>query len=193
MKLLKFFFKKNQKESLEKELKNIPYTNIPNKYREDLAILFASKFTKNKGKFFFCENLTDLKNNFELVLTNEKIKLLHCFDDSLYDLLSNFDVEFTTDLNDQSNATFLKADYIEAKTGKIYISKSRYDSFHLTSLSDSAIVIAYEDQLIEKFINLYNDFYSLQNLNKYTSFSIYKKEIFLFLIEKDRVRVNNFI
>lgn len=186
MKFFKSFFKKSKKETSEKKEEHIPYTNIPKNYSEDLAILFAERFTQNKGKFFFCQNTKDLKMNFELVLKNENIKLLHCFDDSLYDLITNFDVGFTVDPNDQSDSTLLKADYIEAKTGKIYLSKTKIDLCNLALLSKSVLVIAHENQLIEQFINLYNDFYSLQNVNQFTTFSIFKSEIILFLIERNK-------
>lgn len=186
MKFFKSLFKKSQEKTSKNKEEHIPYTNIPKNYSEDLAVLFAEKFTQNKGKFFFCQDMKNLKSNFELALKNENIQFLHCFDDSLYDLLTNFDVEFTINPTDQSDATLLKADYIEAKTGKIYLSKIKMDLCHLSDLSESVLVIAHEDQLIEQFINLYNDFYSLQNVNQFTTFSIFKQEIILFLIERDK-------
>jgi len=184
MKFFKSLFNKNTKKENPEE-NNIPYTNEVRKFNQDLAIDFAEKFTQNKGHFFFCDNQEDVKENLQAVFKHEKINIVYCKENKIFDIITNFDIGFTELAEDNSDATLLLCDYIESKTGKIFISKSKNNEFKLDEVSGKIIIIAYENQLIEEFINLYNDFYSIQNQSKFITFSIYKKEIFLFLIESE--------
>lgn len=186
MNFFKSLFNKNNKNQKEEELVNIPYTNLPNEHNEDLSLNFAEKFTQNKCKFFFCENQEEIKENLQQIFTNENIGIVYCKEDKIFDLLTNFDIGFTEDYKEKSDATILLCDYLEAETGKVYISKEKKNNYKLDLLSDKIIIIGYDNQIIEKFINLYNDYYSIQNQNQYTTFSLYKKEIILLLVESNK-------
>ncbi|MCB9203058.1 MAG: hypothetical protein H6604_08440 [Flavobacteriales bacterium] len=185
MNFFKSLIKKILPPDEEEQIKGstIPYTNTPIEKNEDLAMLFAEKFTQNKGKFFFCANQDELQENLHNVFKYEQIKIVYTRENKVFDLLTNFDIGFTELPEDASDATILYADYIDGKTGKVYVSREKKELLQLESTSDMVIIIAEEKQLFSKFINLYNDYYSIQNKNKYTTFSVYKKNIILLLIE----------
>ncbi len=53
---------------------------------EDLEVIFAKEFTKLSGKFAFCINATDAKNQLKNLFTQKKWESVYCNENVLLEL-----------------------------------------------------------------------------------------------------------
>ena len=73
---MNFFSKFFKKSSSEKEPKSPESKFLPKK-KAVIEERFILKFIENGGKFLYCENLSEVQENFDLILTeNEWINLI---------------------------------------------------------------------------------------------------------------------
>ena len=133
--------KKKTEESKEKS----PF--LP-QIKDPIEILFAKNFTKKGGKFIFCETASELNNNFNNILDENKWteKNIFCNNENLILKFGlSFD-SFNLELN-QSNVFFTTCEYLIANKGNILVSNHQLKNFKLNELPINLIVFSSINQI----------------------------------------------
>tara|TARA_B100002051_G_scaffold166741_1_gene157511 strand:- start:34 stop:627 length:594 start_codon:yes stop_codon:yes gene_type:complete len=133
--------KKKTEESKEKS----PF--LP-QIKDPIEILFAKNFTKKGGRFIFCETASELNNNFNNILDENKWteKNIFCNNENLILKFGlSFD-SFNLELN-QSNVFFTTCEYLIANKGNILVSNHQLKSFKLNELPINLIVFSSINQI----------------------------------------------
>jgi L-lactate dehydrogenase complex protein LldG len=117
---------------------------------EPLEILFAQRFTALNGKFFFCENETDLGSTFSALLKENKWESVYCLDEKLKILLQKAKIPFSDKETDfvNINVGVSSCECLVARTGSVIISSRLESGRRLPAYSNYHIVIAYTNQLV---------------------------------------------
>ncbi|MEO6905799.1 MAG: lactate utilization protein [Ginsengibacter sp.] len=116
---------------------------------EDLEILFAEEFTKLSGKFAFCVNESDAKNQIKKLILQRKWENVYCIEKELLNLLQP--KEFP-EINNESlancDAAITSCNYLVARTGSIVMSSSQQSGRTVSAYSPVHICIAHLSQLV---------------------------------------------
>tara|TARA_B100000614_G_C14508305_1_gene477486 strand:+ start:314 stop:907 length:594 start_codon:yes stop_codon:yes gene_type:complete len=133
--------KKKTEESKEKS----PF--LP-QIKDPIEILFAKNFTKKGGRFIFCETASELNNNFNNILDENKWteKNIFCNNENLilkFGLSLN---SYNLEIN-QSNVFFTTCEYLIANKGNILVSNNQLKNFKLNELPINLIVFSSINQI----------------------------------------------
>lgn len=116
---------------------------------EELEILFAEEFTKLLGKFAFCMNETDAKNQIKKLIIEQKWENVYCKEDGL---LSLFKPEEFPTIRKSSlancDAAITSCNYLVARTGAIVMSSAQQSGRTVSAYAPVHICLAYTDQLV---------------------------------------------
>ena len=112
---------------------------------KELEILFAEEFTKLMGKFAFCMDETDAKNQLNNLIVQKKWEHIYCVEKEL----SKF---FYGEINQSSlaecDASVTSCHYLVARTGAIVMSSAQQSGRTVSAYAPVHICIAYVDQLV---------------------------------------------
>ena len=139
----KFFGSANDSSNEEKDSEYNPFTaeNTP------IDELFTLNFKKNGGKFLYCENLSEVKNLFEDILTeNDWYEIdVMCFEPKLYSLLDENKLNY----KDIVNPKFLLAscESLIADEGSILFSSNQIKQYKPQELPTNIIIVATTSQI----------------------------------------------
>ena len=115
---------------------------------EELEVLFAEEFTKLLGKFAFCVNETDARNQIKSLITQQKWDKVYCVEKQ-FDWLKSADFP---SLNQSSladcDAAITGCHYLIARTGAIVMSSAQQSGRTVSAYAPVHICIAYVDQLV---------------------------------------------
>ena len=116
---------------------------------EELEILFAEEFTGLIGKFAFCINEADARDQVKKLIINKKWKHLYCAEEKILALLqgNNFPGMNSSSLA-QCDAAVTSCHYLVARTGAIVISSAQQSGRTASAYAPVHICIAYTDQLV---------------------------------------------
>ena len=116
---------------------------------EDLAIMFAEKFTALLGNFSICTNEEDLVNQINALAVERQWSDLYCTDDNIRSAFASFGFEqFSTKSLAESDASITKCELLVARTGSIVLS-SAVSSGRTTSVNAPVhICVAKASQLV---------------------------------------------
>lgn len=133
--------KKKTEESKEKS----PF--LP-QIKDPIEILFAKNFTKKGGRFIFCETASELNNNFNNILDENKWteKNIFCNNENLILKFGLSFNSFNLELN-QSNVFFTTCEYLIANKGNILVSNHQLKNFKLNELPINLIVFSSINQI----------------------------------------------
>jgi L-lactate dehydrogenase complex protein LldG len=116
---------------------------------EELEILFAEEFTKLSGKFAFCVNEADAKNQIKKLIIQQKWENVYCKENELLNL---FKTEEFPAIKKSSlancDAAITSCNYLVARTGAIVMSSAQQSGRTVSAYAPVHICIAYTDQLI---------------------------------------------
>ena len=116
---------------------------------DELEILFAEEFTKLLGKFAFCVNEADAKNQITKLVSQEKWQNVYCNEN---DLLNLFKPEEFPEIKKSSlsncDAAITSCNYLVARTGAIVMSSAQQSGRTASAYAPVHICIAYVDQLV---------------------------------------------
>ena len=111
--------------------------------------LFTFNFKKNGGKFIYCENLNEVKEQFENILEENdwfESEAL-CYDSSLFSLLEENKLNFT---NPAAPKFFLAAcENLIADEGSILFSSNQIKQKKPNELPDNIVLLATTSQILE--------------------------------------------
>jgi L-lactate dehydrogenase complex protein LldG len=123
---------------------------------EDLAVLFASKFTSLLGKFSICENEEDLVNQINALSVERSWSDIYCTDENIKSAFSSFGFnQFSSKTLAESDAAITKCELLVARTGSIVLSStvssgrttSVYSPVHICVAKASQLVFDVKDAL----------------------------------------------
>jgi hypothetical protein len=110
---------------------------------------FTFNFKKNGGKFLYCENLTELKDQFENILEeNDWFESeVVCYEPKLFSMLDENKLFYTN----PSNPKFLltSCENLIAKEGSILFSSNQIKQKKPNDLPSNIVVVATTSQIIE--------------------------------------------
>ena len=124
---------------------------------EDLAILFAEKFTSLLGRFSFCGNEQDLRFQLNNLINTLKWKEIYCVDENIKATLSeNGLISFSEKSLADSDASITNCELLVARTGSIVLSStissgrttSVYSPVHICIATTSQLVYDVKDALV---------------------------------------------
>ncbi len=141
-----FFNKPSESNPTESESgKYMPKTQDPIEER------FTYKFTKNGGKFLYCEDKNECDDFFDKILeeNNWKDVEILCYDDSLQNLFSNKSELIISKTNLNSKFFLTTCEFLVAKDGSLLICAEQIKSHKVNDLPKNFIVFAKISQFTE--------------------------------------------
>ena len=116
---------------------------------EELEVLFAEEFTKLLGKFAFCVNEADAKNQIKELLRQQKWSNVYCVEKQFLGLLTpeEFPEVKQSSLPD-CDAAITSCHYLIARTGAIVMSSAQESGRTVSAYAPVHICIAYINQLV---------------------------------------------
>lgn len=135
--------------SEDSEEGNLSEYNTPKP--SDLAIddLFTFNFKKNGGKFIYCENLDEVKEQFENILEENdwfESEVL-CYETKLFNLLDDNKLEYTSPL--APKFFFASCENLIADEGSVLFSSNQIKQKKPNELPDNIVILATTSQILE--------------------------------------------
>lgn len=123
--------------------------NLPKHSALPVDELFTLNFKKNGGKFLYCENLTELKEQFENILEENDWfeKEVMCFDNKLFSLLDENKLEYKSIV--QPVFLLASCENLIADEGSILFSSNQIKQYKPNDLPDNIIIVAGTSQILE--------------------------------------------
>lgn len=118
---------------------------------ESLEMKFAEEFSRLQGRFVYCSNRDELKENLELLIQKKSWSKLYCTEESFKSLFrSDVLQEGGSELTDlpEADAAVTPCESLVARTGSILMSSGLSSGRRLAVFPPVHIVIAYSDQLV---------------------------------------------
>ncbi|HEV2832546.1 MAG TPA: lactate utilization protein [Hanamia sp.] len=112
---------------------------------KELEILFAEEFTKLMGKFAFCMDEADAKNQLNNLITQKKWNHIYCVEKELSNF---FDGEINKSSLAECDASVTSCHYLVARTGAIVMSSAQQSGRTVSAYAPVHICMAYVDQLV---------------------------------------------
>jgi hypothetical protein len=145
MSLFKKFFRSGNDASDENKDKEASPFNPENKIPVDE--LFTINFKKNGGKFLYCENLAEIKEQFENILEEndwfEKEAL--CFEPKLFTLLEDNNIRF--EKPESPAFLFATCENLIANEGSVFLTSNQIKQFKPHELPANIIIFATTSQI----------------------------------------------
>ena len=138
---MNFFSKFFKKSSSEKEPKSPESKFLPKK-KAVIEERFILKFIENGGKFLYCENLSEVQENFDLILTeNEWINQDILMIKSELKKQFNLNNAFSSSL-DETKCFVTDCENLIANDGSILISSNQIHEKKLNEFPDNLIILS---------------------------------------------------
>ena len=124
---------------------------------EDLAVIFAEKFTSLQGKFFLCESEEELVVKISQLIDERTWNDIYCVDANIKSALSSYGFNhFTEKALVDSDAAITKCEVLVARTGSMVLSTSEssgrttsvYAPIHICIAKTSQLVYDVKDALV---------------------------------------------
>ena len=146
-KFIKSFFSKSEKEDSKEneDGKYMPEAKAP------IEETFTFNFTKNGGKFLYCETKSECDDFFSQIIEENKwndVEIL-CYDDSLLEFFSEKDKLNVSKTNLNSRFFLTRCEFLVAKDGSLLICAEQIKSHKVNDLPQNFIVFAKISQFTE--------------------------------------------
>ena len=137
------------------QIEKIDFSFTPSE--EDLAVLFAEKFTSLLGQFSFCIDEEDLVNQIKTLAITQKWNEIFCIDENLRNAFTSFGFDsFSEKSLAESDVSITRCELLVARTGSMVLSSlessgrttSVYAPIHICIAKTSQIVYDVKDALI---------------------------------------------
>ncbi|MEJ7609734.1 MAG: lactate utilization protein [Ferruginibacter sp.] len=114
---------------------------------EDPAVVFAEEFTKLQGKFAFCENEKDLREQLAILIKEKEWTKVYCRELALKQLLADISVPVYDDLP-SCDVSLTGCEYLVARTGSIVLSAAQESGRTVSVYAPVHVCIAHEDRVV---------------------------------------------
>jgi L-lactate dehydrogenase complex protein LldG len=116
---------------------------------DDLAVLFAEKFTSLLGKFSFCESEEDLVSQISRLVDEKSWNDVYCVDENIKQALSSFGfTHFTEKSLVDVDVSITKCELLVARTGSMVLSTAESSGRTTSVYAPVHICIAKTSQLV---------------------------------------------
>ncbi len=112
---------------------------------KELEMLFAEEFINLKGKFAFCLNEEDAKNQIQLLFAQQKWTKIYSGEKELSSFINPL---LKSDILHDCDAAITSCHYLIARTGAILLSSAQDNGRTASVYAPVHICIAYSDQLV---------------------------------------------
>ncbi|MGV6831209.1 MAG: LUD domain-containing protein [bacterium] len=128
----------------EERSKYMPEIKLP------LDERFTINFKANGGKFLYCENQSEVNENLQNILIENKWedKEAFIYDDRLFEKFEDFGLKRTPKTN-QATFFFTTCEYLIANDGSLLISSNQIAEKKLTDLPPNFVIFATTSQFVE--------------------------------------------
>ena len=138
---MNFFSKFFKKSSLEEESKSPESKFLPKK-KAVIEERFILKFIENGGKFLYCENLSEVQENFDLILAenewiNQDILMIKSELKKEFNLNNNFSSSL-----EETKCFVTDCENLIASDGSIFISSNQINEKKLNEFPDNLIILS---------------------------------------------------
>ncbi|MCY7291557.1 MAG: LUD domain-containing protein, partial [Ferruginibacter sp.] len=114
---------------------------------EEPLVVFAEEFTKLQGKFAFCANDADLKNQLSNLILEKNWHKVYCREVELKEMLKSIAVADYSDLP-SCEVSVTGCEYLVARTGTMVLSAAQESGRTTSVYAPIHICIAYTNQLL---------------------------------------------
>jgi len=114
---------------------------------EEPVVIFAEEFTKLQGKFAFCANKADLKNQLNTLMLEKNWQKVYCREAKLKEILKSIAVEDYSDLP-SCEVSVTGCEYLVARTGTMVLSAAQESGRTTSVYAPVHICVAYTNQLL---------------------------------------------
>ena len=197
---MNFFSKFFKKSSSEKEPK-IPESKFLPKKKAVIEERFILKFIENGGKFLYCENLSEVQENFDLILAenewiNQDLLMIKSELKKEFNLINNFSSSF-----EETKCFVTDCENLIASDGSILISSNQINEKKLNEFPDNLIILSDTmklkntiseglSEIKSKSKNIPTNITTIKNFNvikgdkDFLSYGTSSKNLYLILLEK---------
>ncbi len=197
---MNFFSKFFKKSSSEKEPKSPESKFLPKK-KAVIEERFILKFIENGGKFLYCENLSEVQENFDLILTenewiNQDLLMIKPEVKKEFNLNNNFSSSL-----EETKCFITDCENLIASDGSILISSNQINEKKLNEFPDNLIILSDTmklkntiseglSEIKSKNKNIPTNITTIKNFNvikgdkDFLSYGTSSKNLYLILLEK---------
>ncbi len=197
---MNFFSKFFKKSSSEKEPKSPESKFLPKK-KAVIEERFILKFIENGGKFLYCENLSEVQENFDLILTenewiNQDLLMIKPELKKEFNLNNNFSSSL-----EETKCFITDCENLIASDGSILISSNQINEKKLNEFPDNLIILSDTmklkntiseglSEIKSKNKNIPTNITTIKNFNvikgdkDFLSYGTSSKNLYLILLEK---------
>ena len=197
---MNFFSKFFKKSSSEKEPKSTESKFLPKK-KAVIEERFILKFIENGGKFLYCENLIEVQENFDLILTenewiNQDLLMIKPELKKEFNLNNNFSSSL-----EETKCFITDCENLIASDGSILISSNQINEKKLNEFPDNLIILSDTmklkntiseglSEIKSKNKNIPTNITTIKNFNvikgdkDFLSYGTSSKNLYLILLEK---------
>lgn len=198
----KIFGKAKEEDSVEKRLVS---DDLPNSIvdetiieNEDEETRFVRLYNQTGGKFLYSSEETELLSYLNEIAKENDFNSFWCADPNLQKYLTRLGVSYTTVPEPSSQINFIDCEYLISFNGSVMISSHQTDNRKLHEMSNTFIVIAYPDQIVEnisdglrkiKYLkqnNIPTNITTIKGLNHDSMQQTNSKSIYLLLTERPK-------
>ena len=135
-------------QSKQEEVENI-YNSQHDAIKAPIDERFMLNFKKNGGKFIYCENLDEVKEQFENILEeNDWFESeAMCFEPKLFNLLDENQLNYTSITN--PSFLFSSCENLIAEEGSVFLSSNQLKQNKPSQLPSNIVVLATTSQIVE--------------------------------------------
>jgi len=125
-------------------------SSVYKEFEDSLDITFAMEFSKVSGKFIYCENENDLKENLISLIGEKKWNQVFCTDLQIKETLASAGIPFTSTESEftQMDAGITYCESLIARLGSIMVSSKQTSGRRLNVYPENHIVIARSSQIV---------------------------------------------
>jgi len=111
-------------------------------------VTFAKVFTKNGGKFFYCDDVENFRHNLKSLLQESPWQKPYCSDQSVRDILAPIDF-FYEDNHQNADFAISTCEFLVGFNGAIMVSGEQTKNVKIEALPDTLIIVAYTSQIVK--------------------------------------------
>ncbi len=117
---------------------------------ESIDITFAREFTNVAGKFIYCEDRSDLKNNLASLVVEKQWESIYCLEPAITRVLNeaNIKVESQPESFNEMVAGITYCEFLIARTGSIMVSSKQTSGRKMNVFPEIHVVIARINQIV---------------------------------------------
>ena len=113
-------------------------------------VIFAKKLNNSGGKFFYCKNEKNIKKILEKLLNHLEIKKLYCIYENLKKKISDLNISFQIDNNQECQGIITTCEHFIADQGKVLLSSEQIKNKNPNDFPNELIIISYTSQIVQR-------------------------------------------